>query len=164
LATKELTHIVKLYHLYNLTTVQAATATSNALDTLGAEAAAINCDFSDWAGAGSTWTFTLTECDTLAGTYTQVGANNVEWFVEGVAQLQSVIDPSATGVGPVVDSAAAGHNQRSCITASYVGGTKRFLKMVATLSGTPTTAIFMFQGLLSFLREVGPKAFTNWSA
>lgn len=155
MATKELLHVAKFYNLLD-GAVYTTTQTSAALDTLNTEAAAILIIVGAAAITG-TFTPSLTECDTLAGTYTAVDATiNQEWFINGISQGQS----GGTAVIPVL---SVGVNNSTVIGVSYVGGTKRFLKLVMTGATTPS-ANFCVVGAVGTLREVGPKAFTNWPA
>lgn len=154
MTTREITHVIKTVHLKDQTAVTSATQTTNTLDTLGYESAAIVWDISVWAGAGSTWTPSLTESDTdFSGN--AVPDANQEWFLNGV----SVGYGAASA--PVVDTAA--HDQCT-IAVSYVAGTKRYLQGVLTLAGSPTTMVAVPVGILGHPREVGAKAYTNWSA
>src|SRR6266496_6111255 len=125
MASKEILHIVKFKNMLD-GGVYTTTQTSAALDTLGAEAAAVLIVV---GAAAITGTFTpkLTECDTLAGTYTDVDTTLfVEWFIDGVAQGQTV---------PVL---SVGVNNSLVLGVSYVGGQKRFVKLVMTGASTPS--------------------------
>lgn len=155
MASKEILHVAKFKNLLD-GAVYTTTQTSAALDTLNTEAAAILISI---GAAAITGTFTpkLTECDTLAGSYTDVDPTlNIEWFVDGVSQGMS----GGTAVVPVL---SVGVLNSTVIGASYVGGTKRFIKCVMTGATTPS-ASFGILGAVGTLREVGPKAFTNWPA
>ena len=153
MASKQLSWITKYKNLLD-GAVYTTTQTSAALDTLNTEAASIMMVV---GAAAITGTFTpkLQECDTLAGTYTDVDPTlYTEWFVDGVSQGFS----GGTAVVPVL---SVGVNNSTVISCSYLGGQRRFIKMVVTGASTPS-ANFAIVGALGFLREVGPKAYTNW--
>lgn len=154
---RENVHDIKVVHLKDQTAVTSATQTTDTLDTLGYESASIVWDVSVWAGAASTWTLTLTESDSSSTGFTTVTALNVEWFKDGVLQTGL----NADGTGPVIQDA---NTDQCTYSASYVAGTKRYLRGVATLSGTPTTMVLVPFGVLGRPRELGVKAYTNWSA
>jgi uncharacterized membrane protein len=92
-----------------------ATTTSAAVDTLGYNTAklVINVGVCDFTTGDETQVLTLTECDTVGGTYVDTGL--VLPTVVGVTNNNSVLVQAVEGLGT---------------------NRKRFLKLVATLAGT----------------------------
>lgn len=155
MTTKELTHLVRSKHLIDQTAVTSATQTTAAFDTLGYESAAIVWDISVWAGAASTWTPKLQESDTTtSGDFTDCAITNVEWFKDGVP-VTGLTDAN----GPVVSTT---DTDQCTIAVSYVGGTKRYIRGVLTLSGTPTTMVAVPIGLVGHPRETYGTVYTDW--
>jgi hypothetical protein len=126
MTTRELTHVTKVTNLLDAA-AYTATQTSAALDTQGWESAAIAFVVGVWTSG--TFTPSLTESTTSGGTYTAVDPTQVEWWLNGVYQGATI---------PVVSSAAT---DQTIIVASYVGGTKRFIKGVATGATTPSAVL-----------------------
>jgi hypothetical protein len=154
MTTREIAHEIKVVHLKDQTAVTSATQTTSTLDTIGYEAAMIVWDISVWAGAGSTWTPSLQESDTdFSGA--AVPDVNQEWFLNGVSVGYGAAN------APVVSDA---NTDQCTIGVSYVAGTKRYLQGVLTLVSSPTTMIAVPLGILARKRELGVKAYSNWSA
>lgn len=120
MTTRDLVSDIKVTQAF-VNANRTATTTSDAIDTQGFGSAAVVFDIGNSADTLSGtvfWTLSLTECDTSGGTYTAVAAADI---VSGVATY--VID------APAEDSIA--------VKVGYIG-TKRYIKGVATATGTHT--------------------------
>jgi len=99
------------------------TTTGTAVDTLGYEEVFIV--IATGTITDGTHTFSLTECDTSGGTYTAVAAADI------------IAGSTGSGAnGAVVDTTAAHDN--ALLVFGYRGNT-RYLKVVCTVTGTPST-------------------------
>lgn len=99
------------------------TATSTAVDTVGFDSLAIAISIG--VCTNGTFAFKLTECDTASGSYTDVAAADIQGTLPTVSDDQS----------PDAYSKAS-----SVILLGYVGS-KEFVKVVCTVSGSPGTGI-----------------------
>ena len=98
-----------------------STTTSAAIDLQGFNSLSVLFDIGasgDTLASGLYWTLSLTECDTVDGTYTDVADADV---LEGINSIV-INDPAEDAVLQELN---------------YVGG-KRFVKAVATATGTHT--------------------------
>lgn len=139
MATREIAHVIKFPAPILVPISSAAVLTSTAIDTQGWQGIAIAFIYGAWT-AGN-FLPSLTECATLAGTYTAVDPTTIEWWVNGVSQ--------GLGNAPTVLSATL---QNSVIVASYTGNL-RFLKGVSTSSNTPTAMIVGMLAVQGWPRE-----------
>jgi len=138
MTTRELIHKLKFTHVLDQG-AQTATYTSGAIDTQNCESLLLLWDVGVWTSG--TFTPKLTECTTSGGTYTDVDASQMEFYVNNAKV--------ANAAAAVVSSAAT---DQVCIAISYVGGLMRFVKFVATGATTPS-AIFGVVAVQGDLRE-----------
>ena len=97
---------------------QTSTVTSAAVDLKGYRSCLVIIDADAWTDG--THTFSLTECDTSGGTYTAVASTDI------------------SGSAPVIDGAP---DDDQAYILGYVGS-KRFIKVVSTVAGASTGAIY----------------------
>ena len=95
--------------------VRTSTATSAAIDLTGYDSCEIVVHVGAWTDG--THTFSLTECATSGGSYTAVAAGDI--------------------VGTPPAPAASGDANK--VTKFAYVGTKRFIKVVCTVTGSPST-------------------------
>ena len=139
MATKDLFNNIKTAMMAT-PAVQTTTLTSAAVSTAGYQSAVVLFDVGNSADtlSGSVyWTLSLTECATLAGSYTAVAAANV--IVDG-----GTLDTTSTYVidAPLEDTIVVKFGYR---------GSLGFIKGVATATGTHSTGTPI--GIISVLGD-----------
>lgn len=131
MATRSTLHIIKPTVVVAAAATTAATVTSDAVDMAGWESLEFYVEVVTWTGG--VYTFSMTECDTLGGTYTAVAAGDIATTAAWDGTLK-------TGVAA-----------KSVLRAEY-RGTKEFVKCVGTGTATPS-ANFGVLALQGFPRD-----------